>query len=116
MAPDLGRPDSTVVYIGFRNAGVDGAWRMTGALLALTTPHKHGVSFDEAATVFADPLSLTIVDEAHADVEDRFIDIGESSSGRLLVVVYSEHDETIRIISCRPATSAERRTYEQQTI
>ncbi|HKS70078.1 MAG TPA: BrnT family toxin, partial [Ktedonobacterales bacterium] len=73
-------------------------------------------SFDEAATVFADPLSLTIVDEAHADVEDRFIDIGESSSGRLLVVVYSEHDETIRIISCRPATSAERRTYEQQTI
>lgn len=80
---------------------------------ALLNERKHGVSFDEAATVFADPLSLTIVDDAHSDEEDRFVDIGESSNGRLLVVVYTEHDETIRIISCRPATRAERRTYEQ---
>ncbi len=67
---------------------------------ALLNEQKHGVSFDEAATVFADPLSLTIVDETHSDEEDRFVDIGESSSGRLLVVVYTERDETIRIISC----------------
>jgi uncharacterized protein len=80
---------------------------------ALLNEQKHGASFDEAATVFADPLSLTIIDEAHADKEDRFVDIGESSSGRLLVVVYTERGETIRIISCRPATRAERKTYEQ---
>jgi uncharacterized protein len=64
--------------------------------------------------LFEDPLSLTIVDEAHSEAEDRFVDIGESRSGRLLVVVYTERDESIRIISCRLATSAERRTYEQQ--
>lgn len=80
---------------------------------ALMNEQKHGVSFDEAVTVFEDPLSLTIVDEAHSEAEDRFVDIGESRSGRLLVVVYTERDETIRIISCRPATSAERRAYEQ---
>lgn len=81
---------------------------------ALMNAQKHGTSFEEAATVFADPLSITIVDEAHSEAEDRFVDIGESSSGHLLVVVYTEHDETIRIISCRPATKAERKAYEQQ--
>lgn len=75
---------------------------------------KHGVSFEEAATLFEDPLSITIRDEAHSGLEERFVDIGESSSGRLLIVVYTERDETIRIISCRPATSAERRAYEQR--
>lgn len=80
---------------------------------AILNEQKHGVSFEEAATVFADPLSLTIVDDAHSDREDRFVDIGESSSGRLLVVVYTERGETIRIISCRLATKAERRAYEQ---
>ena len=80
---------------------------------ALRNEQKHGVSFEEAATVFADSLSLTIVDEAHSADEDRFVDIGESSSGRLLVVVYTERGETIRIISCRLATRAEQRAYEQ---
>jgi uncharacterized DUF497 family protein len=75
---------------------------------------KHGISSEEAATVFEDPLSLTIVDEAHTEGEDRFVDIGESRDGRLLVVVYTERNETIRIISCRLATRVERRTYEQQ--
>ena len=83
---------------------------------ALMTEQKHGVSFDEAVTVFEDPLSLTIVDEAHSEEEERFVDSGASRSGRLLVVVYTERDETIRIISCRPATSAERRTYEQSGV
>jgi len=67
---------------------------------AILNEQKHGISFEEAATIFADPLALTIVDEAHSDEEDRFVDIGESSSGRLLVVVYTERGETIRIISC----------------
>ncbi len=90
--------------------GVRFEWDESKALL---NERKHGVSFDEAVTVFADPLSLTVVDGAHSDEEDRFVDIGESTDGRLLVVVYSEHNETIRIISCRSATRAERRTYEQ---
>ncbi|MGZ3582202.1 MAG: BrnT family toxin [Ktedonobacterales bacterium] len=81
---------------------------------AVANEQKHGVSFDEAVTVFEDLLSLTIVDEAHSEAEDRFVDIGESGSGRLLVVVYTERGEKIRIISCRLATSAERRTYEQR--
>jgi len=76
--------------------------------------HKHGVGFEESITVFDDPQTLTIFDEAHSDQEDRYIDIGRSASGRVLVVVYTERGESIRIISCRRATLAERRQYEQQ--
>lgn len=74
---------------------------------------KHGVRFQEALTVFRDPLSITIPDPGHSDTEDRFIDIGASYGGRLLVVAYTERGETIRIISCRLATRAERKAYEQ---
>lgn len=81
---------------------------------AIMNNQKHGVSFEEAATVFEDPFSLTIIDEAHSEEENRFVDIGESRSGRLLVVVYTERGESIRIVSSRLATRAERRTYEQQ--
>jgi len=81
---------------------------------AIMNEQRHGVSFDEAATVFEDPLSLTIVDEVHSEAEDRFVDMGESRRGRLLVVVYTERDATIRIISCRLATRTERKTYERQ--
>ena len=81
---------------------------------ALANERKHSVSFEEAATVFEDPFSITIFDDEHSEAEDRFVDIGEARSGRLLVVVYTERGETIRIISCRLATTAERRTYEQQ--
>jgi uncharacterized DUF497 family protein len=76
---------------------------------------KHGVSFEESITVFGDPHTLTIFDVGHSDKEDRFIDIGLSASGRVLVVIYTERDESIRIISCRKATPTERRQYEQQT-
>jgi len=69
---------------------------------ALLNEQKHSISFDEAVTVFADPLSLTIIDETHSDEEDRYVDIGESSSGRLLIVVYTEREETIRIIRANP--------------
>lgn len=80
---------------------------------ALANTQKHGVSFEEAATVFFDPLSLTIYDDRHSDQEDRFIDIGCSNQGRILVVMYTERESCIRIISSRQATAAERKQYEQ---
>jgi len=74
---------------------------------------KHRVSFDEATTVFIDPFSITIPDPAHSVGEQRYIDIGSSDKGRVLVVVYAERGATIRVISCRKATPSERRLYEQ---
>ena len=74
---------------------------------------KHGVSFDEAATAFGDPLSLTIPDPDHSDDEERFILLGESFEGRLVVVVHTERGERIRIISARLATRNERENYEE---
>jgi uncharacterized protein len=76
---------------------------------------KHGASFDEALAVLGDVHSITVFDTRHSTDEDRFIDIGHSANGRLLVVVYTERSTRIRIISCRPATDAERRQYEQGT-
>ena len=78
-----------------------------------TNEAKHGVNFAEAITVFSDPASLTIFDEGHSDQEERFIDIGLSVLGRLLVVVHTERENLIRIISCRPATSNEQMQYER---
>ncbi len=75
---------------------------------------KHKVSFDEAKTVFGDPLSLTIHDPDHSLEEARFIDIGQSLQGKLLVVVYTERENKIRIISVRKATSAEKEYYENK--
>lgn len=75
--------------------------------------YEHGVSFDEAATVFADMLSVTIVDPYHSQSELRFVDIGMSHTGRLLVVSYTERKDQIRIISARAATRAERTAYEE---
>lgn len=74
---------------------------------------KHGVSFDEAATVLSDTLSSTIWDPLHADVEDRFITIGESFSARTIVVIHTDREDRIRIISARLATKQERKTYEE---
>ena len=76
---------------------------------------KHGISFEEAATVFYDPLSLTIPDPLHSDDENRFIIIGWSNEQRLLVVTHTDRDEKIRIISARSASPKERRDYEQGT-
>jgi len=78
-----------------------------------TNQKKHGISFDEAKTAFGDPRSLTIADEAHSAEEDRYLDIGMSSRGRLIVVCYTDRPPNIRIISCRKATKSERKTYEQ---
>ena len=79
---------------------------------AASNLRKHGVGFDEAATAFADPLSLTIPDPDHSGVEDRFVLTGESCQGRMVVVVHTERGDSIRIISARLATRGERRAYE----
>jgi len=72
---------------------------------------KHKVSFDEAAAIFHDPFSITMPDPDHSVEEERYIDIGCSSDGRLLMVVYTERGNDIRIISCRRATTAEKKVY-----
>jgi uncharacterized DUF497 family protein len=74
---------------------------------------KHGVSFEEASTVFADPLSRTIHDPLHSQDEDRYVILGESNLGRLLVVCFTDRADKIRIISARPATRRERKDYEE---
>ena len=73
----------------------------------------HGVSFDEASTAFRDPLSKTIDDPLHSVGEERFVLIGHSIRGRLLVVVHTERGDRIRIISARLATRKERLNYEE---
>ncbi|MBK5275882.1 MAG: BrnT family toxin [Desulfuromonadales bacterium] len=74
---------------------------------------KHRVSFEEALTVFIDPLSITIPDPLHCDEEERRIIIGQSVKRRLLVVVHVDREEKIRIISARKATVHERKKYEE---
>ena len=74
---------------------------------------RHDVSFEEAATVFRDPLSATGTDPDHSLDEERFVTFGVSTSGRLLVVAHTERGDTIRIISARPATAGERKIYEE---
>jgi uncharacterized protein len=80
---------------------------------ARTNLTKHGVSFEEATTVFGDPLSLTIPDPAHSQVEDRWIVLGQSHQRKLLVVVHTERGDSIRIISARRAGRRERKSYEE---
>ena len=75
---------------------------------------KHGVSFVEAATVFSDPLAVTFDDERHSADEERYITIGNSSRGRLLVVSHTQRETALRIISARRATPHERRTHEDE--
>ncbi|MGH7151071.1 MAG: BrnT family toxin [Planctomycetota bacterium] len=73
---------------------------------------KHSVSFEEAATCFGDPLSVTIRDPSRSERETRLVLMGLSGRGRLLVVVHAERDDRIRVISARKATPQERRAYE----
>ena len=74
---------------------------------------KHRVSFEEAATVFSDPLSLTIDDPLHSGREVRFVTVGRSGRERLLAVAHTERGDTIRIISARTATRSEGNSYEE---
>ncbi len=75
---------------------------------------KHGVTFEEAATVFNDPLSSTIPDPMHSESEERFVIVGQSIQQRLLIVVHSDRGDHIRIISARLANPHERKTYEEE--
>jgi len=74
---------------------------------------KHGVGFDEAATAFADPLSVTVPDPRHSQAEQRYVLFGISERGRLLAVMHVERGSTIRIISSRLVTPRERREYQE---
>jgi len=74
---------------------------------------RHRVTFAEAVSVFSDPYLVTFPDDVHSTVEERFISIGQSERGRILLVVHTDRGDAIRLISCRKVTTAERRTYEQ---
>ena len=81
---------------------------------AATNLKKHGVSFDEARTVFDDPLATNVDDEDHSEEEDREVIIGHSILHRLLLVFFTERmDAVIRIFSARRATQSERKDYEE---
>lgn len=74
---------------------------------------KHGVSFEEAKTVFDDPLYVDFYDPDHSEDEERYLIVGESNRGRLLIVSYTERGNSIRLISARAVTQTERAAYEE---
>jgi hypothetical protein len=86
-------------------------WDLEKALANLA---KHGVSFEEASTVFADPLYITFLDEEHSQDEERYITIGQSRQHHLLLVAHTEWENLIRIISARKATKHEQSFYEEE--
>ena len=92
-------------------SGLEFEWDATKASSNL---QKHGVSFSEAKTVFNDEFSLTMPDLEHNGDEDRWIDLGLSAQGLLLIVVYTDRNNRIRIISARTATSNEQKMYAKQ--
>lgn len=80
---------------------------------AASNLEKHGVSFEEAATVFSDPLYIDFYDPDHSVNEHRYLIMGQTTAGRLLIVSYTERDAIVRLISAREVTSSERRAYEE---
>lgn len=87
---------------------------------AVENRRKHGIGFEQAATVFRDKLAVSIYDEEHSEDEDRWITLGQADNGALLVVIHtcqesSTTEAVIRIISARPATTHEQRNYEHNT-
>lgn len=74
---------------------------------------KHRVSFEEAKTVFKDPLYVDFYDPDHSDDEERYIIVGESNQERILIVSYTQRGNSIRLISAREVTRAEREAYEE---
>ncbi|MBN1863906.1 MAG: BrnT family toxin, partial [Victivallales bacterium] len=113
-APEPGVSKKTVCKV--ENAGVlstmniDFEWNKNKESRNI---EKHGVSFHEAATVFGDPLSWTFPDPYHSIGEHRFLTIGLSAQGKVLVVSHTDRGSRTRIISTRKATKQERRDYEQ---
>jgi uncharacterized DUF497 family protein len=90
---------------------VDFAWDTDKAATNLA---KHGVSFEEASTAFRDPLYIDFHDPDHSDDEQRFLIVGLSRKNRILIVSYTERNETVRLISAREVTAAERKAYEEE--
>ena len=78
---------------------------------AASNLEKHGVAFDEAQTVFNDPTFITVIDEEHSIDEERYITIGMSNRGRLLMVAHTDRSGRIRLISARKATRREEQFY-----
>jgi len=76
---------------------------------------KHGVSFEDASTVFRNPLAKVLPDTTHSEQEQRSLIIGHSAGGRVLLVVFTESDDRIRIISARDASARERCEYEEHS-
>ncbi|KAB8319571.1 BrnT family toxin [Tolypothrix campylonemoides VB511288] len=74
---------------------------------------KHGVSFEEAKTVFDDPLYVDFYDPDHSEDEERYLIVGKSNRERLLIVSYTERGDSIRLISAREVTRTEREAYEE---
>jgi uncharacterized DUF497 family protein len=75
---------------------------------------EHGVSFDEASSVFGDPFTTTIDDPDHSSDEHRFLTTGYSNQQRLIIVAHTDRDERVRLISAREVTAAERHVYEEE--
>ncbi len=96
--------------MGRRQRGYEFEWD-TGK--AAANEAKHGTTFAEAATVFGDDRALSMADPKHSSEEQRFVLLGRSARGRLLVVCYTERSPRTRLISARPASRRERRQYEQ---
>jgi uncharacterized DUF497 family protein len=92
---------------------VDYEWNEEKAAANL---EKHGVSFDEAATVFDDPLYIDFYDPDHSNDERRYLIIGTSTADRLLIISYTERDDVVRLISAREVTLGERKAYEEDSI
>ena len=86
-----------------------------GSKKAAKNFREYRISFNEAATVFGDLLGTTVPDPDHSLTEDRYITVGMSSRGRLVMVAYTEREKRIRVISARELTRAERKAYEEET-
>ena len=84
-------------------------------LKAAANVRKHGVSFEDASTVFRNPLAQVLPDPTHSDQEQRSLALGHSAMRRLLLVVFTEAGNRIRIISARDASVRERREYEEHS-
>ena len=90
--------------------GIDFEWDPNKAAQNV---RKHGVTFEDAATVFQDTLSITAPDPDHSIAEERFMTVGTSRQNRLLIVAHAERGDCIRIISARQLTPREKRQYEE---
>ena len=90
--------------------GIKFEWDAAKARLNLS---KHSVSFEEASTVFGDRSAITIPDPVHSLAEERFVTIGVSDQGKILVVVATERGDSLRLISARSASRRERKQYEE---